>query len=99
MSDNTPETDALIVECITTDSVYRSLFNLARKLERERNEIRKELEIAMGGWKLCQLDAMKEGMRRAAKIIEQTESPHNCDTNRVHENILTATEQLTEKDL
>ena len=46
-----------------------------------------------------QLDAMKEGMRRVAAKLLINESPHDMTVCRVHDNILTAAEQLTEKDL
>ena len=50
--------------------------------------------------KQIQLDAMKEGMRRAAKIVgtelymDEPRTPYQ-----IHKAILTAAEQLTDKDL
>jgi hypothetical protein len=42
-----------------------------------------------------QLDAMKEGMRRAAEIANRLDIPDDM----LRDTILTAAEQLTEKDL
>lgn len=51
--------------------------------------------------KQIQLDAMKEGMRRAAKNVANRNGPEDCQTCLAvaKEAILTAAEQLTEKDL
>jgi hypothetical protein len=46
--------------------------------------------------KQIQLDAMKEGMRRAAEIVLVS---HNKSETLIRQDILTAVEQLTEKDL
>ena len=52
--------------------------------------------------KQIQLDAIKEGMRRAADILIKTEVEGRhpwCVREESHKAILTAAEQLTEKDL
>lgn len=52
--------------------------------------------------KQIQLDAMKEGMRRAAEIAYKKHQEAILDClcgSNAEENILTAAEQLTEKDL
>lgn len=46
--------------------------------------------------KQIQLDAMKEGMRRAAEVAYKINDGHDWPVTRA---ILTAAEQLTEKDL
>lgn len=48
-----------------------------------------------------QLDAMKEGARRAAEECNTEQHPLDCETCRmtVKENILTTAEQWTKKDL
>lgn len=55
-------------------------------------------------YKECQLDAMKEGMCRAANKIGAEDETNDCSACRrqlkdVEQAILTAAEQLTEKDL
>ncbi len=78
----------------------RSHFELNMKTAEEWN---KQLDSKMGieereqdveRIKQIQLDAMKEGMRRAAKMHELGDSVHSME-----ETILSAAEQLTEKDL
>ena len=52
--------------------------------------------------KQIQLDAIKEGMRRAAKVARPKEMMLSMETQTnfdVERNILTAAEQLTTKDL
>jgi cytochrome c553 len=52
-------------------------------------------------YKQIQLDAMKEGMRRAAgmdRLARHTNASHE-DVKQIADNILTAAEQLTERDL
>lgn len=46
-----------------------------------------------------QLNAMREGMLRAAKIIKQTESPHDMTALRIYDVISMTSDQLTIKDL
>ena len=49
--------------------------------------------------KQIQLDAMKEGMRRAAQLNQKMMSNGDYPLEDYYKNILSAAEQLTEKDL
>lgn len=49
--------------------------------------------------KQIQLDAMREGMKRAQQVIFDTESPHSMDAQRIVTSIDAAINSLTDQDI
>lgn len=80
----------------------------SKEISNSTKDVSKELctSIATSEIKQIQLDAMKEGMRRAAKQTDVIKAEPYCDScnplnvcDYINKAILIAAEQLTEKDL
>ena len=53
---DTPETKAafaFFIQNVDANEIYFPFINLARKLERERDEAKRELKLTLEQWELC----------------------------------------------
>jgi hypothetical protein len=53
---DTPETKSafdLFIQNVHANEIYFPFINLARKLERERDEAKRELKLTLEQWELC----------------------------------------------